>query len=735
MFFETLLFWTGLCAMIVALGVLFAQPSSSSTTLLKLYFAIDSIWIGFSFSHALEPIPLSELIFTVVELELAVFSIWSFSGFVFAISSEQSGRLKTGVNIVLSATVAGVLGLAVWQLNFSDDPDNVFKFLKHSAVVMVAPGLVWIVNIIVIHHTLNWISEHGANWKGLYLLYTGMLASFIAGAVLGTLMWNYKSMAFLGYYLPVSGVLLTPFILAAVLKYDFPGVDMASIVKNIFDNVDDGIVLSDLNDRIKQMNSAAERLLETTLAEAGGHRVEHIIPGYFEQPGDSRFEIAVTSLKKKFLSVSISSAGLGRRTAGKLLVIHDVTDEHEADALLLQSSGEFENKIKQRVNELSQFEEMKAIGSVAGGIAHDFNNLLAAVIGFASVVKMEMSEGHPAASDISDILKASSGAKKLVHQLLAFSIPGTENKSAVDVVELVKSTVVMIRSSLPAGVTIKINDCGCSVFVMGSEVNLRQALVNLCTNAYQSMENSGSGGCIEISILTEQSKERGFYAGNPVDPALTVEIVVADAGPGMDDEIKKMAFEPFFSTRTDTIGFGLPTVLRIAVEHSGGVFLRSGSLQGCEAGLVLQRLDIKTAEVRDSKSMITGGEHILLIDDEHRMLRTGKRLLGALGYNVTVFDDPAQALREFRKSPGVFDMVITDYNMPVINGIDLAVKIFEERINTPLILISGNIGNEELERAKEAGIRAFARKPFEVDDIAARIRRLLSDEDRISFSS
>jgi DNA-binding NtrC family response regulator len=138
-------------------------------------------------------------------------------------------------------------------------------------------------------------------------------------------------------------------------------------------------------------------------------------------------------------------------------------------------------------------------------------------------------------------------------------------------------------------------------------------------------------------------------------------------------------------------------------------------------------------EENQHDSGITGTEHIMLIDDDPQLLKMGNRILLSLGYRVSLFRAPLAAIEAFRHKPADFDIVITDFKMSHLNGIELGRRILDERPDIPILLISGNIMEDEIIEATEMGIKGFLRKPFSKNEIASKLKKISrSDSKRIS---
>ncbi len=113
------------------------------------------------------------------------------------------------------------------------------------------------------------------------------------------------------------------------------------------------------------------------------------------------------------------------------------------------------------------------------------------------------------------------------------------------------------------------------------------------------------------------------------------------------------------------------------------------------------------------------------MDDEAAVLNVTKKILEKMGYQVTALSDGVRALDLFRNDPCRFDLVITDVEMPVLTGDELARRIMDIRLGMPVILYTGYSRRISAERAREMGIREYVMKPSRMDDLERIIRDVL----------
>lgn len=383
---------------------------------------------------------------------------------------------------------------------------------------------------------------------------------------------------------------------------------------------------------------------------------------------------------------------------------------------------------KRLEEQLRQAQKMEAIGILAGGIAHDFNNILAAIIGYAEMAKRSLpQEAGSAGADIQQVLLAGLRAKDLVKQILAFSRKGGEERSLISPKPIVKEALKFMRASIPASIEIREEidpDCGT---ILANPTNIHQIVVNLCTNAFHAMEEAG--GVLTV-VLKNVEREEGELAGEgDLLPGQYVLFSVRDTGPGMTPEVLARIFDPYFTTKGvgKGSGMGLAVVHGIVKNYGGMVQVESEVGVGTVFHVYLPRIG-KGAAVADSIqewTLPSGQERILYVDDEASIAEMGKAMLSGLGYRVTARFGPLEALEEFRRQPGDFDLLITDQTMPKMSGVQLVQEVRKIRPDLPVILCTGYSAAIGEDSALGMGIRHFIMKPLTMRMLAEKVRKAL----------
>ena len=427
-------------------------------------------------------------------------------------------------------------------------------------------------------------------------------------------------------------------------------------------------------------------------------------------------EIEHEQLSKIFLASSFplfSEEGELRRI---IHIAHDITEQKGLE------------------KQLGQAQKMEAIGTLAGGIAHDFNNILAAILGYAELAEEEVMAGSPAAEYLGQVIQASTRAKELVKQILAFSRHAETAKVPLQLASIVKETLKLLRSSLPTTITIEQNIAVDSGVILADPTQIHQIIMNLCTNAYHAMEQTG--GTLSISLQRTFKNIQALSNQPSLQPGDFMELSIEDTGPGIDPAVQDKIFDPFFTTKETGKGTGMGlAIVHGIVKSCGGFITCSSRLEKGTTFIV--NLPVLAGEhvlpeTQESGQIFFGTERILYVDDEKALADMSKIMLERHGYRVTLFTNSLEAVNIFTERPYAFDLVITDQTMPGMTGIDLARKMLQVRPDIPIILCTGYSSIVSAEEARTVGINGFVMKPLVWSDIGGIIRKLLDAQGAFS---
>ena len=378
--------------------------------------------------------------------------------------------------------------------------------------------------------------------------------------------------------------------------------------------------------------------------------------------------------------------------------------------------------------QLQRSQKLEAVGVLAGGIAHDFNNILTAIYGFTFLTKETLPEEAPAQGNLDQILKASERARDLVQQILAFSRQRDEKRKEVEIAPLVREALKLLRASLPVSIEIReeiASDCGS---VWADSTQIHQVVVNLCTNAYHAMRDSGGLLTVSLSAVEVDALVTGQVAD--LEQGSYVKLTVSDTGSGIAPDVQQRIFDPFFTTKAvgEGTGLGLSVVHGIVSSHDGAITFESAAGKGTKFFVYLPRVESGAAkQAAVDKPMPMGAEHVLFVDDEEAIVQFGQRVLEQLGYRVTTRTSSLEALDLFRDKPDRFDVVLCDVTMPTMSGIDLGIELMGIRSDVPVILMTGFSELVTKEKASRMGFRELVMKPFAVSDLAKTLRRVTQE--------
>ncbi|MCF7762871.1 MAG: response regulator [Verrucomicrobia bacterium] len=396
--------------------------------------------------------------------------------------------------------------------------------------------------------------------------------------------------------------------------------------------------------------------------------------------------------------------------------------------------------IKQDISEKKELERrmlraqrLESIGQLAGGIAHDLNNVLAPILMSVEFLKREITSEQ--SLKILDIVKASAqrGAG-VVRQVLTFARGAEGARIVLQPKHLCKEIVKLAKETFPKPITVEADLAADLWVVTGDASQIDQVLMNLSVNARDAMPKGGV-----LRLTAENQTVNEDYASRFPDakPGKYVCLTVEDTGTGMPPEVLDKVFEPFFTTKGQDrgTGLGLATTLGIVRSHGGFMHVQSrigkGSsfrvfLPACETEeLAQQSLD----DVTEPKAE---GECILIVDDEEGIRHLLMDILKDAGYQVLIASSGTEAAIIFAQKRSTIRAVVTDVQMPGLNGIELIRIVRGIEPSIKILLITGGAAEgdteQKLAEAKNLNVHDSLMKPFTSTDFLNRLRKILKRE-------
>ncbi|MBN1349012.1 PAS domain S-box protein [candidate division KSB1 bacterium] len=401
---------------------------------------------------------------------------------------------------------------------------------------------------------------------------------------------------------------------------------------------------------------------------------------------------------------------------GKIIAVasvaRNITDRKRAEA----EKAKLEEQLRRS-------QKLETIGTLAGGIAHDFNNILTPIMGYADMALSSLSPSNPLHEDLEHILRAATRAKDLVEQILIFSRQLEKERKPLSLHLIVKKALKLLRPAIPTTIDIQQRiDSSCDK-VLADASKMHQVIVNLCTNAYQAMEDKAGTVTIELKQVHIDADMAKIHPN--LNEADYVRLTISDTGIGMNEATMERIFEPFFTTKTvdKGTGMGLSVVHGIVRSHNGEIIVLSVPGKGSKFHVYLPTAKTEMITNAEEEQPIPGGhESILVVDDEEAVAEVLKRLLQRIGYRVVVRTNSIEALKDIRHQSKGYDLVIVDLTMPGMKGLDFARRLHKIRADLPIILMTGYGENITNGIQKQYGIKQIISKSITLKELALTIR-------------
>jgi PAS domain S-box-containing protein len=407
----------------------------------------------------------------------------------------------------------------------------------------------------------------------------------------------------------------------------------------------------------------------------------------------------------QLLDVEITAGRIefdGRRAA--LVLAHDVSEKMQ---------------LQRRLNEA---EKMEAVGRLAGGVAHDFNNLLTVIGGYAEIL-LQQDERE----ELQEIARAAQQASALTRQLLAFSRRQVLHPRVLDLNQIVSSMEGMLQRIIGDDVSVGVKLADGLAHVEADQAQIERVILNLAANARDAMPD---GGALTIETGNVELDAAQVAKHGDGTPGSHVLLAVSDTGTGMDEEVRRHLFEPFYTTKPagQGTGLGLATVFGVVKQSGGGIYVYSEPGRGSTFKIYLPACAAEGAEVESDGADAQarrGSETIMVVEDDAGVRELVRLMLEANGYDVLAVEDAAEAMSVCTENPERVDLLLTDVVMPGMNGRMLAERLGEVSPRMRVLFMSGYSDEAVHRHGQITDNAAFLEKPFTERALAHKVREVL----------
>jgi two-component system NtrC family sensor kinase len=418
--------------------------------------------------------------------------------------------------------------------------------------------------------------------------------------------------------------------------------------------------------------------------------------------------------------------------------------EHATISPIRNEAGEITHymSIKEDITErrsleeqLRQAQKMEAIGTLAGGIAHDFNNILTAIIGYTTLLKMEVKMSGKPLEYINNLMALTDRAAGLTKGLLAFSRNQTMTSRLVNLNDIVSMITKLICRLIGEQIVVATHLSSFPITIMADSGQIEQVLMNLATNARDVMPDGGNL-IISTDVVNLEAGNNLLVASS--QPGKYALLTVTDTGSGMDQATVARIFEPFFTTKEvgKGTGLGLSILYGIISQHHGFVTVDSNPGFGTTFSIYFPLvIAAETEDQNKDVTSVTGGtETVLIAEDEASILSVVSYVLKQFGYQVIEAVDGEEAVEKFRENADAISLVIMDTIMPRKNGRAAFEAISKIRPGVLTLFVSGYPADFIEQRRLLPEGTAFLPKPVSPIDLLRSIRQLLDGQKSVDES-
>jgi PAS domain S-box-containing protein len=494
----------------------------------------------------------------------------------------------------------------------------------------------------------------------------------------------------------------------------------------IIERATEAIVVSDMSGRITLWNEGAVRLYGIRATDAVGRTAEEILlpnelahvraarDATFET-GEWQQELNITTQDGRNIIINFR-ATLVRDDAGRpsarLSIAADITEKKKLEEQFLRA------------------QRLESLGLLAAGIAHDLNNVLAPMLMAAPLLRQRITSSEDLYV-LNIIEKSAERGSALVRQIFGFAHGASGSFRLTQVKHLLRDVREVIQASFPKSIVLDEGSIGELWPIQANPTQIHQILLNLAVNARDAM--LPRGGTLHLHAENLRLTERDAQAIEGAQPGAFLVLEVGDTGTGMTPEVLARIWEPFFTTKAEGkgTGLGLATVRGIAAAHGGFVTVETRLGQGTTFRVFLPADQTGLSEEdAGTRPTIPRGKNelILVVDDEADVRHVAAAILTRHGYRVLTCSDGVEAITLFRRRSAEIHVVISDLNMPNLDGAALAPLLRRVRPDVKILTITGLGSTDRSHTPESMAFTAKVSKPFTVEALLTALHRILHDD-------
>ncbi|MEI6044388.1 MAG: histidine kinase N-terminal 7TM domain-containing protein [Chloroflexota bacterium] len=492
----------------------------------------------------------------------------------------------------------------------------------------------------------------------------------------------------------------------------------------------EGIITTDVDDRIDLINQAAENLTGWQQTEASGlpiARVFQIIDAKTREPRPNPLpnlnldspvrenieDVILVGRESYERYINYSSALIqnkeGKRL-GTVLIFRDVTEK------------------RKMIEEQTKANNLEALGVLAGGIAHDFNNILTAIMGNLMLARGQLASADELHSYLDNAEKASLRAKALARQLLTFAKGGAPVKKQSSLAEILQENAQFVLHGSNVEGKFDLPETLWPIEVDRGQIS--QVIQNLVLNAIQSMPKGGK------IVLKAENVWLMAETVPLLEPGGYVKLIIEDEGPGIKAADLHRIFDPYFTTKQQNSGLGLTICYSIVRKHNGQILVDSALGKGTTITMYLPLATQKLSE-KETKSFLidsspNNNRRMLIMDDEPMVRSVTSKVFQKKGYEVTTAQDGAEAIEEYQKAMETgqpFEIVIMDLTIPGgMGGKEATEKILKLDPQAKIIVASGYSSDPVMADHQKYGFVGMISKPFTIASLEKVINQVTSTD-------